>query len=585
MKSIMIDLTKKPFYLSESDIKWVNETLKEMSIQDKVKQLFVDMINTTDKAILEVLVEERKFGGVRYTNRDAKTLQTMINTLQNCTKVPLLVASNAESGGNGACSNGTEIGCGVKIGATGNKEYAYKLGNISAKEALACGCNITFAPVVDINMNFHNPIISSRSFGSDPKLVRDYSLEYLKGAHDAGIACCAKHFPGDGVDERDQHLSYNVNTLSCDNWDNTFGDVYKTLIDNDLEAVMIGHIMLPSYQSKYNPNGERLVPATISKEIITNLLRDKLGFNGLVITDATHMVGFTGINKRSELLTLAINAGCDMLLFYNDFQEDLDYVMSSVESGKITLDRLNEAVIRILALKAHLKLHKGNNQTSEELLSNVGKDEYKIVQRSISKDAITLVKNNDNIFPLTSSKYKKILIVPLESTNALSKFGSIFARGVNYIDYFKGLLEKEGFEVSVFESLEKKLEHATKEELLTIMNELYAQKTSIESVKAKYDAVIYLANIGGNGTVQRLNWAFTKGSLDVPWYSHELPIIFVSLACPFHLFDVPEVQTYINCYDKQNHTLEALVDKLVGKDTFRGTSSVDAFCGREELKL
>ena len=581
----MIDLTKKPFYLNEHDINWVNETLNKMSTLDKVKQLFVDMINTTDKALLEALVSERKFGGVRYTNRDARTLQQMINTLQNATEIPLLVASNAESGGNGACSNGTEIGCGVKIGATQNKEYAYKLGEISAKEAKACGCNITFAPVVDINMNFHNPIISSRSFGSNSKLVRDYSKEYLKGAHKEGIACCAKHFPGDGVDERDQHLSYNVNTLSCAEWDKTFGDVYKTLIDNDLEAVMIGHIMLPSYQKHFNPDGEKLIPATISKEIITNLLRDKLGFNGLVITDATHMVGFTGVNKRSELLTLAINAGCDMLLFYNDYKEDLDYVLSSVESGKISLDRLNEAVARILALKAHLNLNKKDNQTSEELLSNVGKDEYKAVAKSISRDAITLVKNNDNVLPLDSKKYKKILIVPLESTNALSKFGSIFARGVNYIDYFKGLLESEGFEVSVFESLEKKLEHATKEELLKIMNELYAQKTSIESVKTKYDLVIYLANIGGNGTVQRLNWAFTKGSLDVPWYSHELPIIFVSLACPFHLFDVPEVQTYINCYDKQSHTLDCLVEKLVGKDTFRGVSSVDAFCGREELKL
>ncbi len=582
----MIDLSKKPFYLSDRDIAWVNETLKNMSTLDKVKQLFVDMINTTDNTKLEELVRERKFGGVRYTNRDAKTLQGMINTLQSKTEIPLIVASNAESGGNGACSNGTEIGCGVKIGATNNKEYAYKLGNISAKEALACGCNITFAPVVDINMNFHNPIISQRSFGSDSNLVRDYSLEYLKGAHKEGIACCAKHFPGDGLDERDQHLSYNVNTLSCAEWDKTFGDVYKTLIDNDLEAVMIGHIMLPSYQKHFDPNTQNdLVPATISKEIITNLLREKLGFNGLVITDATHMVGFSGSNKRSELLPRAINAGCDMLLFYNDYEEDINYVLNAVENNIITCERLNEAVTRILALKAHLKLNKGNNVTSLELLTNVGREEYKEVAKAISGDAITLVKNNDNIFPINSNRYKKILIVPLESTNALSKFGSIFARGVNYVDYFKSLLEKEGFEVTIFESLEKKLENASKEELLKIMNELYAQKTSIESVKDKYDAVIYLANIGGNGTVQRLNWAFTKGSLDVPWYSHELPIIFVSLACPFHLFDVPEVQTYINCYDKQNHTLEALVDKMVGKDTFRGISSVDAFCGRRELKL
>lgn len=583
----MIDLTKRPFYLNEEDIKWVKTTLSNMTTREKVEQMFIDMVNITDKEALKTLVQTRKFGGVRYTNRDAKTLQGIINTLQANTRIPLLVASNAESGGNGACSNGTEIGCGVKIGSTGKKEYAYQLGNISAREAKVCGCNITFAPVVDINMNFHNPIISQRSFGSDANLVRDFSLEYLKGAHKENIACCAKHFPGDGLDERDQHLSYSVNSLSCSKWDRTFGKVYKTLIDNDLEAIMVGHIMLPSYQEYYDPTYEskKMIPATISKEILTNLLREKLEFNGVIITDATHMVGLTGIKKRSELLPLAINAGCDILLFYNEYEEDINYILNAIEDGTLSSKRIDDAVCRILALKAHLGLHKKDNQTPEELTLNVGKEEYKEIARNVSKDSITLVKNNDNVIPLLPSKYKKILVVPLESTNALSKFGSIFNRGVNYIEYFKSLLEKEGFEVEVFESLEKKLEHASKEELLKIMNELYAQKTSIASIKDKYDAVIYLANIGGNGTVQRLNWAFTKGSLDVPWYSHELPIIFVSLACPFHLFDVPEVQTYINCYDKQNHTLEELVKKLVGRDTFRGVSSVDAFCGREELKL
>jgi len=583
----MIDLTKRPFYLSKEDIEWVDTTLRNMTTREKVEQMFIDMVNVTDKETLKNLVKSRNFGGVRYTNRDAKTLQGIINTLQENTRIPLLVASNAESGGNGACSNGTEIGCGVKIGSTANKEYAYKLGNISACEAKACGCNITFAPVVDINMNFHNPIISQRSFGSDAKLVSDFSLEYLKGAHKEGIACCAKHFPGDGIDERDQHLSYNVNNLSCDKWDETFGLVYKTLIDNDLEAIMVGHIMLPSYQAHFDQNYEtkKMIPATISKEILTNLLREKLEFNGLVFTDATHMVGFTGIKKRSDLLKEAIIAGCDVLLFYNDYEEDINYLIEAINNNTLRIERINDAVTRILALKAHLGLHKKSNITSEDMLQNVGKIEYKEVARSISKDSITLVKNNENILPLTPQKYKKILVVPLESTNLLSKFGSIFSRGQSYIEYFKSLLEKEGFEVTIFESLEKKLENASKEELLKIMNELYAQKTSIRSIKEKYDAVIYLANIGGNGTVQRLNWAFTKGSLDVPWYSHELPIIFISLACPFHLFDVPEVQTYINCYDKQNHTLEELTNKLVGKDIFRGVSSVDAFCSREELKL
>ncbi len=581
----MIDLRKRPFYLNDEDIKWVNDTKKKMTLEEKVKQLFIDMINTSDKETLKQLVNTRSFGGIRYTNKDASTLQDMINTLQEETKIPLLVASNAESGGNGACANGTEIGCSVKISSTGNINYAFELGRVSAIEAKVCGCNITFAPVVDINRNFHNPIISQRSFGSSEITVRDYSLAYLKGAHSEGLACCAKHFPGDGIDERDQHLSYSVNSLSTSEWDKTFGLVYKALIEQDLEAIMVGHIMLPSYEEEFNST-KKYIPATISKAILTNLLREKLDFNGLVITDATHMVGFSGYSNRKDLLVRAINAGCDMLLFYNDFEEDFNYVLDALNNNLIKLSRLDDAITRILGLKAHLKLHKGNNITDKTLLQNVGKPEFKEIAKNVSKDAITLVKNTEEgVLPLTPLKHKKILVVPLESTNMLSKFGSLFNRGVSYVDYFKTLLTNEGFDVTIFESLEKKLEVASKEELLKIMNELYAQKTSISSIKEKYDAVIYLANIGGNGTVQRLNWAFTKGSLDVPWFSHEMPIIFVSLACPFHLFDVPEVKTYINCYDKQTHTLDALVSKLVGKDTFRGVSPVDAFCSREELKL
>lgn len=584
----MVDLKKKPFCLNENELKWVENTLKGMSQEEKIKQIFIDMINTSDPVVIEKITKERQFGGARYGNRPAKMLQDQNNALQKNSKIPLIIACNAESGGNGAAAGGTEVGCGIKIGATGNLKNAYELGHISGLEASSIGCNMTFAPVVDINMNFHNPIISSRSFGTSAELVRDCSLEYLRGAHDAGIACTAKHFPGDGLDERDQHLSYSVNTLSCDEWDKTFGMVYQSLIDAGIEAIMVGHIMLPSYQKYFNPHmtDYDILPATISHEILTNLLRDKLGFNGVVITDASHMVGFTGVKKRSELLPMAINAGCDMLLFYNDYEEDIKYVKDAVEAGIVTEERLNEAVTRILGLKAHLGLNQKCLIKTEEDLKNFGCEEYKDVAKQISHEAITLVKNNQpNVFPIIPSRYKRILLVPQESTNLLSKFGSMMNKQKNYVEVFKELLEHEGFEVEIFESLEKKLEGASHDDLFRIMNNLYGQKTSIASIKEKYDLVIHLANVGGNGTVQRLNWAFTKGSLDVPWYSHELPVIFISLSCPFHLFDVPEVQTYINAYDKQSHTLEAVVDKLVGREEFTGVSSVDAFCGRVELKL
>lgn len=229
------------------------------------------------------------------------------------------------------------------------------------EEAKAIGCNMAFAPVCDISYNWENTEVIKRAFGSEPELVEKKSLSYLKGARTIeGFTCVAKHFPGNGLDFRDAHLSNNVNNFSVSEWDKTYGKVYKKLIDNNLEAIMAGHIMLPEYAKAINPElkDEDIMPATLSKEIITGLLRKKLEFNGLVITDATHMVGMTNRMKREEMLPLAINAGCDMLLFFNDADEDFETMINAYKNGKLDKKRVEEALTRILGLKAHILVGK-----------------------------------------------------------------------------------------------------------------------------------------------------------------------------------------------------------------------------------
>ena len=421
----MIDLKARPFCLSEEDCRWVAETIAKMTDEEKVGQLLFG-ISSCDEAYLRELATKYHLGGCRYNTAPGAVIRRHNEVLQQAAAIPMFIACNTESGGDNACSDGTFLGSGIKIGATGKKEYAYDLGKMANEEAAAVGCNMAFAPVCDISYNWENTEVISRAFGSDPKLVAKMSCEYLKGAHTIeGFACAAKHFPGNGLDFRDAHLSNNVNDFDLRKWNATYGKVYKNLFKNGLEAVMAGHIMLPKVAKAINGRlrDEDMLPATLSPEIITGLLRERLGFNGLVITDATHMVGMTCRMKRSEMLPRAINAGCDMLLFFNNPEEDFATVLDAYRKGILSAQRMQEALTRILGLKAHMGLHRKKPEQlvpSEKAMSHaLGKPEYRKVQKAISEKGITLVKYKDpDMLPVTPGRYKRIMLVHVKGAES-----------------------------------------------------------------------------------------------------------------------------------------------------------------------
>lgn len=573
----------KPFNLDSTAIAFVEKTLENMSLDEKIKQLFIDMAVPVREEIVEKIVKTEQMGGLRYMNQEPSKVKELLNLYKKYSKIPLIVAANTEAGGNGACVGGTEIGQELKIAATNDKKYAYQLGYVSALEAKAVGCNTVFAPIVDIHYNWHNPIIATRTFGNDANKVAEYSLEYLKACHELNIASVCKHFPGDGRDERDQHLANSINDCSIEEWDKTYGYVYKTLIDAGVEGIMVGHICLPSYEKYYDSNikDDAYMPATLSETIIQKLLRGKLGFNGLVITDASHMVGLTSRMARKDIVPRAIKVGCDMFLFYNDFEEDFNYVKDAINSGYLTIERIDEAVRRILAFKAHLGLYEKYDDIS---LNNIGLEESKNMAIEIAHKAITLVKNKEkDILPLNKDKYHKILLLHHDISNPFNSYITN-KNSKKYYEIVADELKKEGFEVEIYTPVLEQLKKASDEEVRNIMNKLYTSKSAIKQMKDKYDLIIHLANVPGNGVVQRIDFALTKGAIDIPWYVYELPVIFVSVNYPFHLFDVPQVKTYINCYDAKEYTMKALVTKLLGKESFCGISPVDAFCGCEDTR-
>ncbi len=580
----MVNLTAKPYNLDEQGVKWVKDTIANMTIEEKIGQLFINMGASREEDYLKSVLDNYHIGGVRYNPAMSNQVYDQNKILQENSKIPLLIAANTEGGGNGACLDGTYIAAGIKVGAADNKEYAYKLGKISAIESAAIGCNWSFAPVVDLMINWRNPITTNRGFSKDADKTLEFSLEFMRGMMENGVAPAAKHFTGDGIDERDQHLSFAPNTLSPEEWDETFGKVYGGLIDAGLPSIMAGHIALPEYVRYFNPNAtkkELLMPATLNKYILTDLLRGKMGFNGLVVTDASHMVAMTSAMKRSEMLPTAIAAGSDMFLFFYDPEEDFEWMMEGYRKGIITDERLEEALTRILGTKAALGLHNKPKteilQPKAEAMAKIGLDSYKEIAKEISDKSITLVKNEENIFPMSPEKHKRVLLVNVKGI--ANGIADLMGGGKKTpIEEIKELLEQEGFEVEIYESAMEKIMKLPKEEILMKLLDVYSQKRPIAELTGKYDLIINVANVGAN-THQRIEWTMAKGTPDMPFYVHEIPTIFVSVLSPFHLADVPQVQTYINTYDSKDYTLKLLVEKMLGRSEFTGVSPVDAYCG------
>ena len=589
----MVDLKAKPYYLTDEDIKWVNDTIANMTDEEKVGQLFFQLTAGIDEEYLKELMEKYHLGGCRYNNMPGAAVQMQNRILQKYAKVPVFIACNTETGGNGACSDGTFIANGIKIGATGNNQYAHDLGRMSNEEAAAIGCNMAFAPVCDIHYNWQNTEVVARAFGNDPKRVAEMSKAYLDGAHTIdGFACAAKHFPGNGQDFRDAHIANNINSFNEEEWMNTYGYVYKTLIDADLDAIMGGHIMMPEYMRGINPEikDEEMLPATLCPEIMTGLLRDKLGFNGMVVTDASHMVAMTDRMTRKEMLPASINAGCDMFLFFNDPEEDFATMLEAYKNGTISEERMVEALTRILGLKAHMGLNKKAKEElvpAPEAVAILGKEEYKNASAAISNDSITLVKYKDaDVLPLTPEKYKRIMIVYVKGAagpmDALIQMAMGGGAQQNPAEVLRDKLIEKGFDAFIYESpldqIKKQIAAGEKPSL----NVYFAGKNAIKDFVAGQDLVITLCDVA-NG---RPAFGMSKGGGEIPWYVFELPVVAISVNAPTMLADIPQVRTYINAYDSKPSTMTALVENLVsGADAFRGTDPIDSFCGLWDSRI
>ncbi len=548
----MIDLKKVPFELTDAQRQWVTDTLAAMTEEEKAGQLFCVMGGDYPIENLKRMAESGLVGGVLYRPvRPASEIRADLEGIDCVSKIPLLHAANLEEGGSGGVNDGTLFGWPMLTAATDDPTWAETFGAVCAYEGARAGINWTFSPVSDLDLNYLNPITNVRTFGSDLERVKAMTAAYVRAVQSRGIAACAKHFPGDGVDYRDQHLHPTVNSLSAEAWYSTYGEVYKNLIAAGLMSVMVGHIAQPNVAMDVCPGlppEEAMLPGSLSRPLLTGVLRERLGFNGLITTDATIMGGYTQPMPRREAIPASIMAGCDMLVFTTDLQEDYGYILAALADGRLTHERLDEAVTRILALKAKVCF---DRPTIEPV-------DGPALHRSCADKAITLVKSTEpDALPVMPERYPHIRLITLGKDNILD--GSVREIAGAY-------LIKQGFTVEHYDPFADDL-HGT-------------------AGLSKKRLTLYLANYeqASNQTVVRINWC-PKHALDMPRFVHEETSVFVSLANPYCLQDVPRVRTYINAYTATRDTIELAIDKLMGKSPFTGVSPVDAFCGLADTRL
>ncbi|HEM6100977.1 TPA: beta-hexosaminidase [Streptococcus suis] len=589
----LVDLRKKPYSLDEEAISWIEETIAQMTLDEKIGHLFVNMGSQRTEEYLTGVLNDYKIAAVRYNPGPAADIWEQNYILQTKSKIPLLIAANTESGGNGAVTDGTKIGDEIKIAATTDPHYAYEMGKVAGLEAAAIGCNASFAPIMDLSRNWRNPIIANRTWGANVDQVIELSKEYMRGIMEHGIVPFAKHFPGDGIDERDHHLSFASNPMTKSEWMETFGRIYGEMAEEGLPGIMAGHIHLPNVEKEMHPERELddMLPASLNKTLLDELLRGELGYNGAIVTDASHMIGMTASLPRRELLPTAIEAGCDLFLFFNDPEEDLQWMKEGLENGLLSEERLHDALRRTLGLKAKLGLHlfEGRRQEimlpKEEALALIGRDEAKQLAKEVADKAITLVKaKQEGIFPVNPERYKRILLVEVDGYKG--GFGAMINAGKKRAaDTLKELLEARGHQVSIWENTEARIAKLPEEERPAAIANVYASKRPIAEITDNYDLIINLVDVNSGGTTQRIIWPAAKGTPDQPFYVHEIPTIVVSVQHPFALADMPQVATYINAYDGLPVTLEALVAKLAGESDFTGVSPVDAYCGLLDTRI
>lgn len=410
------------FPLNEGDYQWIEETFDKMTLADKVAQMVMPWVHgkylskdSIGYQRLVNLIKNKKVGGLIFFQGDILNQAILINEMQELSDVPLLISSDFERGLAMRLEDATSFPYNMALGATGNSNFAYKMGKIIADECRAIGVHQNYAPVADINNNAENPIVNIRAFSEDKDIVSKFCVQFIKGTNEGNVLSTAKHFPGHGDTKIDSHKDLPIINIPKDLLLKNELIPFINSISAGVHSIMIGHLEVPAYEDIPG------LPATLSYSIITELLKNELGFDGIVVTDAMNMHGVTKYFSVAEASIMAIKAGNDILLMPPDEEIAINAIIAAVESNEIPIHQIDNSVRKILAAKKWLKLDKNRFTEIEEVNNVVGQESHWKLSEKIAEESVTLVKNDEDIIPINPKKIYRAVTITLTDGNEATR--------------------------------------------------------------------------------------------------------------------------------------------------------------------
>ena len=514
---------------------WVESSLSSMSLQEAVGHLVMPEDRNYKASDWLDILKKAPLGCVFVSEKDKARTEECLAAIQERSKVPVIAAADMEQGLGDV--PGYQFPYSMALGATGSETMTEEKGFITGRQARAMGIHWLFQPVIDLNIDPMNPETNIRAFGDCDHIVKKLSVAQIKGLQKGGVAATAKHFPGAGMDDRDQHLCTSLNPLPMDVWMDSYGKVWKAAIKAGVMSVMPGHIALPDFEGLLE-NAEKAMPATLNKKLLQILLRKELGFEGVIVSDAAPMIGVTSRCKGEDIAVEFIRAGGDVFLFAEPV-DDYKRILAAVKSGRISERRVWESVKRILTMKAQLGLHKS---VKGEALSKVEKVRAMKLPNEIAEASATIVKSPKS-FPVKLKKGSKVLTATIK---------------------WPGAPEFRCPELKVVDSELKRLGYK-------VDHILNPSHTELGDAVSKYDCIfvnviqIPHALIGNIRMIGPMIMPFWRA-----FYAGADNCVFTSFGSPYLLYEQPHWPNFLVMYSPSEASQRAAVGVWTGRIKAKG---------------
>lgn len=526
--------------LTPSQTQWVESTLSKLSLEECLAQLICITLPDSSPDSWLRLIEKTPIGAMRTRGVAAQDYRALLQETQKQSPIPLLVPGNMEAGASELRGYGTDFPWPMAAGAANDEALMTIRGEAVAVEARHIGVNWVFHPVVDLNYNPNNPITNVRAMGDKPERVSRLAVATIAALQANGVAATAKHFPGDGIDDRDQHLLTTINSLPFAQWQESFGHVWRSVIDAGVMCVMPGHISLPDYQG-YHDNPEAAPPATLDAKLLVDLLRQELGFTGMVVSDNTGMIGFRIRTNPEEQAAACIAAGCDMVLDA-DPQEDFARLLQAVSEGRLSEERVQQATHRVLEMKARLNLFEepfGLAPTAEQ------RAHFQAASQQMADKSVTILRQ-DEPMAITLEAGAKVLTV------TYGQFSPMF--GESDLQEFDQALAERGFVVT-------HLLNPGSDELRQAAVENQAVFINLSTMP-----FVTLANIRMTDTFRTWGWRNL--------YQTHPQVVYTAFGNPYIAYEAPNLPQLITTYGRSTVSQRAAVKFWLGEIAAEGTLPV-----------